>query len=287
MRIFVADAFTDKPFCGNQAAVVSLGREPFPSDELMQSIAAEMKHSETAFVRRLGQGGYALRFFTPKGEVELCGHATVAAFTVLRELRGLPRGDCEAVTKAGAIRVSVDAHTVWLDMADAQVVRKLDPDECSALYSAYGLPLSCRPLELEPVIVNVGLSDVIMPVSSKAVLLSAVQNEEAVSALSLKWGVTGVHMYALDEGAFTARCRNFAPLYGIIEECATGTSNGGLTQYLYTKGLIALNEVNSFLQGESMGRPSVVESRIELVRDRATLRVGGSAVITLEGELKL
>jgi PhzF family phenazine biosynthesis protein len=82
MRIRIVDAFTDRPFAGNPAGVVVLDGE-FPDDDWMQSVAAEVNLSETAFVRPLAGGEFALRWFTPQVEVALCGHATLATAHVL------------------------------------------------------------------------------------------------------------------------------------------------------------------------------------------------------------
>src|SRR3954454_10629398 len=79
--IYVVDAFTAEAFRGNQAAVV-LG---YGDDAWMQQVAAEMKHSETAFLRPRADGSYDLRWFTPAVEVDLCGHATLAGAHVLHE----------------------------------------------------------------------------------------------------------------------------------------------------------------------------------------------------------
>lgn len=78
--IYQVDAFTDRPFAGNPAAVCLLDSEPDAS--WMQSVAAEMNLSETAFVRRVDDG-FSLRWFTPKLEVALCGHATLASAFVV------------------------------------------------------------------------------------------------------------------------------------------------------------------------------------------------------------
>ena len=78
MRYYIVDAFTDRPFGGNPAGVVLLGEEAFPDESLMIKVAAELRYSETAFVQRLSATEYHLRYFTPKAEVELCGHATIA-----------------------------------------------------------------------------------------------------------------------------------------------------------------------------------------------------------------
>ena len=84
MKIYVMDAFAAKLFGGNQAGVAL--PEGDVSDETMRLIAAELKHSETAFVRPRADGSVDLRYFTPAGEVELCGHATIAGFALLRRL---------------------------------------------------------------------------------------------------------------------------------------------------------------------------------------------------------
>ena len=81
MHLTVVDAFTDKPFAGNPAAVAILPR--FEPDSRMQAIAAEMNLSETAFVVARTDGDYDLRWFTPSAEVKLCGHATLATVHVL------------------------------------------------------------------------------------------------------------------------------------------------------------------------------------------------------------
>ena len=99
MKIYVMDAFAAKLFGGNQAGVAL--PEGDVSDETMRLIAAELKHSETAFVRPRADGSVDLRYFTPAGEVELCGHATIASFALLRRLGPLADGRPGAHTKAG------------------------------------------------------------------------------------------------------------------------------------------------------------------------------------------
>ena len=84
MDLYIADGFTTQRFSGNPAGVALLGDEAFPAEEWMRALAGELKHSETAFVRRTGEREFHIRYFTPAEEVELCGHATIASFTVLR-----------------------------------------------------------------------------------------------------------------------------------------------------------------------------------------------------------
>ena len=86
MKYFIVDAFTDQPFGGNPAGVVLLDGDSFPKEELMLQVASELRYSETAFVKRDSDSEYTVRYLTPKAEVELCGHATIATFSLLYHL---------------------------------------------------------------------------------------------------------------------------------------------------------------------------------------------------------
>ena len=124
MRGFVADAFSSEIFGGNQAGVILLQEgETFPAEELMRAIAGELKHSETAFVRRLTHDRLHIRYFTPTGEVELCGHATIASFSVLRELGLLTDGVFTLVTAAGEQSVRVEGGKVFLTIRPVRILR--------------------------------------------------------------------------------------------------------------------------------------------------------------------
>ena len=181
MRLFIVDAFAKRRFAGNQAGVALLpAGEDFPEPGFMQALAAELRHSETAFVKRLGPDRFRLRYFTPEGEVDLCGHATIAAFTVLREADGLPVGDCTALTRAGALAIQVEGEAVWMDMAPPRVLRALTDREAAAVYRAYGLPEECRPVDLPVQVVSTGLADVLLPVDSGETLAAAIQDEAEV-----------------------------------------------------------------------------------------------------------
>ena len=105
MRIRVVDAFTDRPFAGNPAGVLVLDRDDFPDAAWMQRVAAELNHSETAFLHPLPPGGpadWALRWFTPAVEVALCGHATLATAHILHTT-GLAKGVVRFATRSGVL----------------------------------------------------------------------------------------------------------------------------------------------------------------------------------------
>ena len=240
MEYYIVDAFSDKPFGGNPAGVVLLGNNGFPKEGLMLQVAAELRYSETAFVRRHSANEYTLRYFTPKHEVELCGHATVATFSLLHR-KGLAAGQCLCHTKAGDLSIEADTR-VMMQMAVPRIVDTVRHP--ADIYKAVGLP------SYEPS----------LPV------------QIAYSGLADTFGHDG----------YTAHVRDFAPLYGVPEESATGTANAALTYYLMQNNLISPTGEYTFLQGEAMGRPSVVATRIT---SDGTLYVGGTAAIVAQGEL--
>lgn len=285
MKAYVMDAFSAHIFGGNQAGVV-LPDRPL-SDTLMQQVAAEFKHSETVFVYPCQNSGVKLKYFTPAGEVDLCGHATVGAFALLRMTGYIEDGEQRALTRSGALHVTVQGNTVWMDMAPPKLLRTLGAAECEALYAAYGLTSGDGVAALTPAIVSTGLPDVMMPVKSRDTLMRAVQNIPAVTELSRRWECVGVHMFCPGSGGVSAWCSNFAPLYDIPEECATGTSNGALTYYLYCNGLVTPEQENLFVQGEHMQRPSEIKSRLQVRQDGVSVRIGGRAVMSMACEVKI
>lgn len=284
MKAFVMDAFTTELFGGNQAGVVLL--EDTVSDELMLKIAAEFKHSETAFIRQESDKSFTVRYFTPLNEVELCGHATIASFALLKQLGIINDGDVLARTAAGDINVSISGNDVLINMAPPKLIKELSADDADELYKAYGLTASEGITGLSPAVVSCGLKDIMMPVKDHETLMKAKQNESVISELSKKHDCVGVHMFTPGT-EFTAHCSNFAPLYGIREECATGTSNAALTYYLYLHDLIMPGQTNVFLQGEHMNRPCRIKSRLSERNGDVKVLIGGSAVMSMECDIKL
>ncbi|WP_032884801.1 PhzF family phenazine biosynthesis protein [Fusobacterium nucleatum subsp. nucleatum ATCC 23726] len=285
MKIFVCDAFSSKIFKGNQAGVVILEEnENYPRETLMKNIAAELKHSETAFVKKIDNKKFKIRYFTPTEEVELCGHATISVFSVLRELNIVSVGKYIAETLAGNLEIIIDKDFIWMDMASPKIEYIFNLDEIKEIYSAFNLDVNQAPKNLIPKVVNTGLSDIIIPIENKETLDSFVMNKEKVIEISKKYKVVGAHLFTFDKmKKVTAFCRNIAPLVGIDEECATGTSNGALTHYLKDYNIISIQDINIFIQGESMGKTSTILSRYK--EDKKTIQIGGNAVISFECKL--
>ena len=280
MKFFVVDAFTSEPFGGNPAGVVLLGRDGvFPTDELMRLVAAELRYSETAFVRQDGPTEFTVRYFTPAAEVDLCGHATIATFGTLWREGIVPEGAvCINHTLAGDLEVAV-GEQVMMQMARPQVIDK--PVDGMRLHTIMGDAITNWP-EMPVEIISTGLPDIIMPVVSVEDLNHLRPDMAALSDLSRELAVTGVHAFAIAKDGYTAHVRNFGPLYGIPEESATGTANGALTHYLHRRGIISAPTQCRFLQGEAMGRPSVVATALD---NDGSIRVGGQSRIIAQGDL--
>ena len=276
MKYYIVDAFTDHPFGGNPAGVVLLDGNSFPNETLMLQIAAELRYSETAFVRRDSEKEFTIRYFTPTAEVDLCGHATIASFALLHRELGVT-GRCLCHTKAGDIFVEAGPR-VLMQMTASVVLKTID--ETEKIYRAIGI-FDYTP-SLPVMIVSTGLPDFMIQVSDVETLNHLQPDMEAISEITEKYEAVSFHVFAFGNDGHTAHVRDFGPLYGIPEESATGTANASLTHYLQQNGCIPATGDFSFLQGEAMGRPSVVATR---VTTDGTIYVGGTAAVVAEGEL--
>lgn len=300
MKFYIADAFTTEIFGGNPAGIVLLDGEKgtWPSEETMIKTAAELRYSETAFCMPLSDGSFRTRYFTPAAEVDLCGHATIATFTVLKR-EGILKGDGPFTnhTLAGDLEIRVQGDAVLMEMAEPEIKGEISEEAAlKELYGVMGLEFAPhvdegvvhRGTTAYPKMVSTGLLDIMMPVRDEAALNAIAPDFPALSKLSERYGVVGVHAFSPaseDEAAkgITAHARNFAPLYDIDEEAATGTSNGALTYYLQSVGAIGDVADVRIIQGEKMGRPSEIRAHIEGKK----IMVGGSAVILAEGEIHI
>lgn len=297
MRFHIVDAFTDQIFGGNPAGVVLLPEgADFPADETMRKTAAELRYSETAFIKPLGADRFRIRYFTPAAEVELCGHATIGSFHALRGMGLVADGNSYInETLSGTLEIVVDKDTILMDMAKPQAFESLDtPEQLEELYRIMGLSANGQGtvagkagLSLLPRRVSTGLTDIMMPVADEAALERIAPDFPALTELSRRYGVVGVHAFTVNTADGLLHARNFAPLYDIDEEAATGTSNGALAYYLYLNGLVELDKVYTVVQGEKMGRPSRISAQVTLRDGQPFVKVGGPAVTLAQGEIEL
>ncbi len=292
MKFYIVDAFTDEIFGGNPAGVVILDEgQDFPTDEICVKTARELRYSETAFIKRLNDKEFNIRYFTPAAEVELCGHATIGSFAALRYGGYIGDGEYMNHTISGDLNIGVEGDRILMDMAVPVKINEISAeDKLEELYKIMGLDYQdqkARGLELIPQMISTGLPDIMMPVVTQADLEAIEPDFKALSDLSAAYEVVGVHAFTLDGDDATCHVRNFAPLYDIDEEAATGTSNGALTYYGYLNGFVKSGDDCKFIQGEKMERPSAIVSHIEADENGCLIRVGGRGVMLAEGEIHI
>ncbi|MBQ6401401.1 MAG: PhzF family phenazine biosynthesis protein [Firmicutes bacterium] len=291
MKFLIVDAFTRTLFGGNPAGVVILPEgADFPSDETMVKTAAELRYSETAFIQPISPAEYRVRYFTPAAEVDLCGHATIGSFCALAHLGMISPGETVMNhTLAGDLQIQVGDGFVMMDMATPRQISVMDdPAAIEELYGVMGAEYDAARIGMVPRLISTGLPDIMMPLADREALNAMKPDMEALTELSRRYEVVGVHAFTLDaEEGVTAHARNFAPLYDIDEEAATGTSTGAMTYYLHQNGVIGDEADCRFIQGEAMDRPSLILSQLRMDGEDCRIRVGGSAVVLAEGEIRI
>ncbi|WP_448376767.1 PhzF family phenazine biosynthesis protein [Fervidobacterium sp.] len=291
MKFFVVDAFTDKAFSGNPAGVVLLENTESLSKEIMQKIAQEVRFSETAFVKQKSENEFLILYFTPVSEIDLCGHATIASFKVLQHL-GIAKEEqiYKVHTRVGVIDVSIEKEIILMEQAEPSIGDELETEDILEISQLLGISIEeigDEKVIIKPRVISTGLWDLIIPVKSKQILFSLSPDYEGISDYCKLHNIVSFHVFTLDEVNAFANCRDFAPLYGIPEEAATGTANGALIYYLSKLGIVEAEKTYEIIQGESMGRPSNIFAKVHLKDNIYKAYVGGSAKIIIEGNLML
>jgi PhzF family phenazine biosynthesis protein len=285
IKVYTLDSFAKKIGGGNPAGVVLEANDL--SEDVMKKIAKKVGFSETAFVQKSAKADFKLRFFTPNEEVNLCGHATIAAFFLLINKGMIQRGKYTLETKAGILSIQVkDNRTVFMTQVLSRFYEKINKKEIlECLNISEDQLLSDLPIQ----IVTTGLRDILVPLKNLNILLSIKPNLNMISSLSKKYKVIGLHVFSLEtKFKSTAHCRNFAPLYGIPEESATGTSSGALSCYLFKYGKITKDQASHlvFEQGYSMNKPSEILANLKIEDNEIKeVQVGGTAIINKEIEI--
>jgi trans-2,3-dihydro-3-hydroxyanthranilate isomerase len=281
------DAFTQQPFTGNPAVVIPEA-EGLTATQ-MQQIAREVNCSETAFISppTHPQADLELRWFTPMRQVDLCGHATVAAMHTLVSLNSqYLRPQTILQTRSGLLAVEVErnkadkAALIWLTVPACQ----FQPIQAASLSAALGVEFNlAAPL---PVVDSLN-QDVLFPIASLAELHALKPDFPKLGAIAQQQGWRGICAYSLEtiQPASSAHLRFFAPHYGIAEDPVTGSVSVPLASYLQQTGSLgSLNDAQLTLeQGDCLGRSGRIQ--VDLSGDRP--RFGGQAVTVMRGELYL
>jgi predicted PhzF superfamily epimerase YddE/YHI9 len=265
IRITHVDAFTDRQFAGNPAAVCVLA-EP-AGERWMQDVAAEMNLSETAFTHQLGpRSHFSLRWFTPRTEVALCGHATLATAHILWEEGHLANDEvAQFETKSALLTARRRAGWIELDFpADPVSQAVSDPDELAAVIWSLGAPVRYAGRNRHDLLVELEAED-------------QVRDLQADPRRLERLGGRGVIVTSRsDSPQYDFVSRFFAPSVGIDEDPVTGSSHCCLGPYWREK--LGRSEL---IGHQVSRRGGIVKVRVEGGR----VALIGQAVTVLRGEL--
>jgi PhzF family phenazine biosynthesis protein len=260
MRLLQIDAFTADPFRGNPAAICLLDRERDAA--WMQSVAAEMNLSETAFLLPQSDG-YSLRWFTPAVEVALCGHATLASAHALWEEQLLGLSETARFhTKSGLL--TAERKGDWIEL-DFPATREEASDPPEGLLESLGVA--------DPVYVGRNKFDYLVEVGSEKVVRALAPDHARLRRIPVR-GVIVTSRAAGGNVDFVSRF--FAPGSGIDEDPVTGSAHCCLTPYWASR--LGKDEMVAF---QASPRGGIV--RVQLDGDR--VKLSGRALTILRGDL--
>ncbi len=264
ISIWQVDAFADRPFAGNPAAVCIL--ESFPSDEWLQRVAAEMNLSETAFMVPTGEANrFHLRWFTPATEVDLCGHATLAsAHTLIEQDRVDLLSPIRFQTRSGELRCTQTRSRITLDFPATPAKNDVDASTATMLLAALGI--------VEATVLQ-SKFDLVVVVDGAEIVKSLCPDFNSLERVEKR----GVMVTALSQTAdvdFISRF--FAPRCSINEDPVTGSAHCCLAPYW-----AAQLGKTSLIGYQASARGGTVHC--EVAGDRVLLT--GNAITVLEGRL--
>lgn len=265
MRLFQVDAFAERAFTGNPAAVCLI--EGDVAADWMQSVAAEMNLSETAFLTRTDDGVYGLRWFTPEAEVDLCGHATLASAHVLWSEKYEVPEPLSFETRSGTLTaVQVGDGLIQLDFpADPPDVSYVGGAFTDGLAAALGAPV---------VGVHRGRFDLLVEVADAEIVRRLAPDFRALAGFDARGVIVTSAGDGLGSADFVSRC--FYPAVGIDEDPVTGSAHCTLASFWCVRqGRRSMVGWQASPRGGRVG--------VELSGDRVLL--SGRAVTVLRGEL--
>ncbi len=287
MRFYWVDAFTKEAFGGNPTGV-AIGE---CSEQVMQGLAKELGLSYIAFVNL--KSGISIRYFTPEAEIDLCGHATIAAFFALAAggYVKTPNGtsECGFSTRAGNLKVYMECVDGAVESVHMLQARPRFGDKVPKDRTAYYLGISEGDIIGEPMVVSAGAYDIVAGICDKRVLNRISADAEKIAAFTGEYNAAALQLFTFDtylkEDAVLVR--TMVPTPGIGEMPAAGTANGALGAYLAETGLADGNPLKfKAEQGINMGRPSLIS--VEVAKGAGyQVKVGGSARIIMEGDLRV
>jgi len=255
--IYQVDAFSDELFKGNPAAVCPL--DNWIDTEIMQKVAFENNLSETAFFVKEAEGQYHIRWFTPLSEVDLCGHATLAAAHILFKYTTFPQNKIKFTSKSGDLFVSKKEDLLWLDFPVSKM-KKVSPP--LLLIEGIGI----NPLETYE-----GTSDIMAVLNNEYLVRKLHPKIEILERIKTRGVIITAKGNTTD---FVSRF--FAPRVGVVEDPVTGSAHTLLTPFWAAK--LQKKHLKALQLSERGGQ-------LECILKGKRVHIGGSATTFLEGSI--
>ncbi|MFF8423037.1 PhzF family phenazine biosynthesis protein [Streptomyces sp. NPDC015680] len=269
MRIRIVDTFTDRPFTGNPAGVLILDSDTFADDDRLQRIAMEVNLSETAFAHPLPPGGeadWALRWFTPTTEVDMCGHATLATAHVLHTT-GTATGTVRFAARCGILTSDTRPDgAITLDFPTSPLTPEATPAGLAAA-------LGAEPLSVQDTGPHIG--DLLVELSDEATVRGLTPDIAGLADVSRR-GVIVTAAAADPARGYDFVSRGFFPRVGIDEDPVTGSAHTALAPFWSAR--LGRDDLTGL---QASARSGLV--RTSLRGDRTLLT--GDAVTVIDGEL--
>ncbi|MDQ0271870.1 PhzF family phenazine biosynthesis protein [Cytobacillus purgationiresistens] len=295
IRVYYVDAFTSTKFEGNTAGVV-LDAELLSLGE-MQKIAKELNLPETVFLlpSTSEDADYKVKYFSPTHEVNFCGHATVGLAWILLSELGLKDqlNPLTFETNIGNIPVAWAEENGQLQSVEMTQVKpsiksiEINVKEISRLTGVKEESIDYTyPIKLA----NTGNWHLLIPVTDFEAINEAVPNLADLAKFNKELNISTTHLFTFHtEDGHDLYTRDFAPAIGIPEDPVTGAANGALAGYLFSEGIISQSEITrmKIAQGNAIGRPGTLYVTVIPEADGPIIKVGGSAIISLRGSIRL
>ncbi len=264
IEVQIVNAFVDGDDGGNPAGVVVDANALTP--EQKQKVARAAGLSETAFVSKSDSATLKLEFFTPTQQIAHCGHATVATFSLLRQLGIVGEGRHTKETIDGIRDIVVEADMAFMEQrAPAYTTLARDGEYFSRALHSLGIADEQLMEGLAPCVVNTGNSFLLIPLQDEAAVKAIQPDLPAIAAVSQALDLVGYYVFSRQtkHPGRSAGARMFAPHYGIAEEAGTGMAAGPLACYLHD--VLQLRETNHLIeQGWLMPSPSPSVIQVDL-----------------------
>lgn len=256
MKIWTVDAFTNKPFAGNPAAVTIVNE--FPDNDTCQKIAAEMNLSETAFVKPLADDHFHIRWFTPVVEAKLCGHATLASAHILYQEKLIKGDTMRFDSLSGPLLVYKSVDGLTLDFPLHTTGPELDIKQLQEIFPA-------------KIIAAVqALDDIIIELEDEASVRSLVITPQKINQIDCR----AVIVTAKADKQYDIVSRFFAPKVGINEDPVTGSAHCKLADYWHKKlGKTQLFAYQASPRGGEL-RLAIKGSRVHITGQAVTIVAG-------------